>query len=46
MKEMARSVGGSRELFQGLLSLAANEKTKQNTQKMGTNLNSLAFYSL
>ena len=43
MKEMARSVGGSRELFQGLLSLAANEKTKQNTQKMGTNLNSLAF---
>jgi hypothetical protein len=32
MKEMARSVGGSRELFQGLLSLAANEK-KQNKTK-------------
>jgi hypothetical protein len=44
MKEMARSVGGSRELFQGLLSLAANEKnkTKQNTQKNG---NQLKFFS-
>jgi hypothetical protein len=32
LKEMARSVGGSRELFQGLLSLAANEKQKGTTK--------------
>jgi hypothetical protein len=32
MKEMARSVG-CRELFQGLLSLAANEKTKHKNKR-------------
>lgn len=35
MKEMARSVG-CRELFQGLLSLAANEKKTKKTKKKGT----------